>query len=76
MEKTQQLWHLLKHFQDVFSWNKGELRCYTIGKHAINTQGFPPYKVCPSILSFWEDAKVKRQIDVLVDFGKMRPNNS
>jgi len=76
MEKTQQLWHLLKCFQYVFSWNKGELRCCTIGEHAIDTQGFPPYKVSLSILSFWEDAKVKRQIDVLVDFGKMRLSNS
>jgi hypothetical protein len=76
MEKTQRLWHLLEHFQDVFSWNKGELRRYTIGEHGIDTQGFPPYKVFPSILSFWEDAEVKKQIDVLIDFGKMRSNNS
>jgi hypothetical protein len=27
-------------------------------------------------LSYWEEAEVKRQIDVLVDLGKMRPNNS
>ncbi len=27
-------------------------------------------------MSYWEEAEVKRQIDVLVDLGKMRPNNS
>jgi hypothetical protein len=37
VEKTQQLWHFLERFQDVFAWNKGELRCYTIGEHAIDT---------------------------------------
>ncbi len=76
MKKTQQLWHLLKCFQDVFSWNKGELGCCIIGEHAVDTKGFPPYKVSRGILSFWEEVEVKRQIDVLVDFGKMRPSNS
>jgi len=32
--------------------------------------------VFPSRLSYWEEAKVKRQIDVLVNLGKMRPSNS
>jgi hypothetical protein len=27
-------------------------------------------------LSYWEEAEVKRQIDVLVDLGKMRPSDS
>jgi hypothetical protein len=27
-------------------------------------------------LSYWEEAEVKRQIDVLVDMGKMRPSDS
>ncbi len=27
-------------------------------------------------MSYWEEAEVKRQIDVLVDLGKIRPNNS
>ncbi len=27
-------------------------------------------------MSYWEETKVKRQIDVLVDLGKMRPSNS
>jgi hypothetical protein len=31
--------------------------------------------VTPGRLSYWEEAEVKRQIDVLVDLGKMRPNN-
>jgi len=31
--------------------------------------------VSPSRLSYWEEVEVKRQIDVLVDLGKMRPSN-
>jgi hypothetical protein len=27
-------------------------------------------------LSYWEEAEVKCQIDVLVDMGKMRPSDS
>jgi hypothetical protein len=30
----------------------------------------------PGRLSFWEEAEVKRQIDELVDLGKMKPSNS
>jgi hypothetical protein len=75
-EKRQQLWKVLEHYQDVFVWNKGELGCCTIGEHFVDTQGFPPCKVSPSRLSYWEEAEVKRQIDVLVDLGKMKPNNS
>ncbi len=52
--------------QDVFAWNKGELGCI----------GFPPCKASPGRLSYWEEAEVKRQIDALVDLGKMRPSNS
>jgi len=29
-----------------------------------------------SRLSYWEEAEVKRQIDVLVDLGKMKPSDS
>jgi hypothetical protein len=75
-ENRQQLWKVLGRYQDVFAWNKGELGCCTIGEHSINTQGFPPCKVFPGRLSYWEEAEVKRQIDVLVDLGKMKPNNS
>jgi hypothetical protein len=46
-EMGQQLWRVLKQYQDVFAWNKGELGCCTIGEHTINTQGFPPCKVAP-----------------------------
>ncbi len=42
----------------------------------MDTQGFPPCKVSLSRLSYWEEAEVKRQIYVLVDLGKMKPNNS
>jgi len=62
-------------YQDVFAWNKGELVCCTIEEHFVDTQGFPPCKVSPRRLSYWEEAEVKRQIDVLVNLGKMKPNN-
>jgi len=53
-----------------------ELGCCTIGEHSIDTQGFPPCKLSLGRLSYWEEAEVKRQIDVLVDLGKMKPNDS
>ncbi len=60
----------------MFAWNKGELGCCTVGEHTIDTQGFPPCKVAPSQLSYWEEAEVKRQINVLVELGKMKPSDS
>jgi hypothetical protein len=60
----------------VFAWNKGELGCCTFGEHSIDTQGFPPCKVAPGQLSYWEEAEVKRQINVLVELGKMKPSDS
>jgi len=59
----------------VFAWNKGELGCCTVGEHSIDTQGFPACKVAFGRLSYWEAAEVKRQIDVLVELGKMKPND-
>jgi len=70
------LWRLLGRYQDVFAWNKGELGCCTIREHSIDTQGFPPCPVAPGRLSYWEEAEVKRQIDALVDLGKMKPSDS
>jgi len=75
-KKGQQLWEVLERYQDVFAWNKGELGCCTIGEHSINTQGFPPCKVAPGRLLYWEEAEVKRQINVLVELGKMKPSDS
>jgi hypothetical protein len=72
----QQLWATLEKYKDVFAWNKGELGCCTIDEHGIDTQGFPPCSASPGRLSYWEETEVKRQIDVLVDLGKMRPSNS
>jgi hypothetical protein len=72
----QQLWGILERYQDVFAWNKGELGCCTISEHSIDTQGFPPCKASPGRLSYWEEAEVKRQIDTLVELGKMRPSSS
>jgi hypothetical protein len=74
--KRPLLWNLLDRYHDVFAWNKGELGCCTIGEHSIDTQGFPPCRATPGRLSYWEEAEVKRQIDVLVDLGKMKLSNS
>jgi hypothetical protein len=72
----RQLWCVLEQYQDVFAWNKGELGCCNVGEHQIDTQGFPPCKVAPSRLSYWEEVEVNMQINVLVELGKMRPSNS
>ncbi len=56
--------------------DKGELGCCTVGEHSIDTQGFVPCRVTPGRLSYWEEVEVKRQIDVLVGLGKMKPSNS
>ncbi len=74
--KRPLLWKVLEGYQDVFAWNKGELGYCTVGEHSIDTQGFVPCRATPGRLSYWEEAEVKRQIDVLVDLGKMRPSNS
>jgi hypothetical protein len=74
-EEKKQLWKLLEHYQDVFAWNKGELGYCTLGEHVMDTQGFSPYKMSPSQLSYLEEVEVKKQIDVLVNLGKMKPNN-
>jgi len=42
----------------------------------VDTQRFPPCKTSPGQLSYWEEAEVKRQIDVLVELGKMKPSSS
>jgi len=39
-------------------------------------QGYPPCRVSLGRLSYWEEAEVKRQIDALVDLGKMKPSDS
>jgi hypothetical protein len=74
--KRPLLWKVLEGYQDVFAWNKGELGCCTVREHSIDTQGFVPCRATSGRLSYWEEAEVKRQIDVLVDLGKMRPSNS
>jgi hypothetical protein len=74
--KRPLLWKLLERYQDVFAWNKRELGCCIVGEHSIDTQGFPPCRIAPGRLSYWEEAEMKRQIDVLVDLGKMRPSDS
>jgi hypothetical protein len=66
---------MLERYQDVFAWNKGELGCCTVGEHVIDNQGFPPCRAAPGRLSYWEEVEMKRQIDTLVELGKMRPSN-
>ncbi len=73
--RQQQLWKILERYQDVFAWNKGELGCCTVGEHFVDTQGLPPCRASPGRLSYWEEAEVKRQIDALVELGKMRPSS-
>ncbi len=73
--KGHELWGVLEHYQDVFAWNNRELGCCTIGEHSIDTQGYPPCRVSPGRLSYWEEAEVMRQIDALVDLGKMKPSD-
>jgi hypothetical protein len=70
------LWGVLERYRDVFAWNKGEFGCCTVGEHSIDTQGFVPCRATPGRLSYWEEAEVKRQIDVLVGLGKMKSSNS
>jgi hypothetical protein len=73
--KGQELWGVLEQYQDVFAWNKRELGCCTIEEHSIDTQGYPPCRVSPGRLSYWEEAEIMRQIDALVDLGKMKPSD-
>ncbi len=40
----------------------------------MDTQGFLSCRTIPSKLSLWEEAEIKKQIDALVDLGKMKPN--
>jgi len=75
-QKRPLFWKVLERYQDVFAWNKGEIGCCTVGEHSIDTQGFLPYRATLGRLSYWEEAEVKQQIDVLVNLGKMRPSDS
>ncbi|CAK9229861.1 unnamed protein product [Sphagnum troendelagicum] len=76
-EKGQQLWKTLERYQDVFAWNKRELGCCTIEEHSIDTQGYPPCRVSPGRLSYWEEAETRRDSfpmplveDVISQLGK------
>ncbi len=70
-EQQKQLWDLLKEFQEVFAWHKRELGQCSVGEHTIDTQGLPPCCMTPGRVSFWEEAEVNRQIQALVNLGKM-----
>ncbi len=53
-----------------------ELGQCSIREHSIDTQGLPPCRMTPRRLSYWEEAKVNRQTQALVDLGKMCKNAS
>ncbi len=72
--KVNHLYKLFHQFFDVFVWHKGELGCCKIREHIVDTQGFPPCHITLSRLSFWEEVEVKRQIDVLMLLGKIKPS--
>jgi hypothetical protein len=40
----------------------------------VDTQRFPPCKTTPNKLSFWEEAEVKKKIDILITLRKMKPS--
>jgi hypothetical protein len=61
-EQHKHLWDLLEEFQEVFTWHKGELGQCSIGEHSIDIQGLPPCRMTLGHLSYWEEAKVNRQI--------------
>ncbi len=63
---------MLEDFIDVFAWHKGELGCYTIGEHAIDTQGFPPCHTTLGRLSYWKEVKMNKQIQALIKLSKMK----
>lgn len=46
-EEKKQLWKPLECYQDVFSWNKGELGYCTLREHDVDSQGISPCKVLP-----------------------------
>ncbi len=66
---------IIKLILGFFAWHKGELGCCRSREYVVDAQGFLPRKTTPSTLSFWEEVKVKKQIDTLVALGKMKPNS-
>ncbi len=71
-KQIKELLSLLKQFQDIFVWHKGDRGHYTIGEHTIDTQRLPPCQMTLGRLAYWEETKVNKQIQALVDLGKMR----
>ncbi len=75
-EQIEALWLLLEEFQDVFAWHKGELNNCSIGEHTIYTHGLPPCQMTSRRLSYREEVEVNRQIQTLVNIGKMHKSAS
>jgi len=56
-EQQKHLWDLLKEFQEVFAWHKGELgQCY-VGEQYIDTLGLPPCCITLGQLSIGKKLK-------------------
>jgi hypothetical protein len=69
---NKKLFDLLQEYQDVFTWHKGELSTCGLGKHTIDTHGFPPCRMTLGRLSFWEEVEVDMHIQTFVKLGKMQ----
>ncbi len=57
-DKASEFLHVLEAYANVFAWHKGELGCFVVGEHEIDTQGLPPYHTSLNRLSFWEEVEV------------------
>ncbi len=65
----------MENYVDVFTFHKRELGYCVVGEHVIDTQGLPPCHTIPNNLSFYEEAKVNKQIQTVVKLKKLRPNS-
>ncbi len=52
-KQIKELLSLLKQFQDIFVWHKGDRGHYTIGEHTIDTQRLPPCQMTLGRLAYW-----------------------
>jgi putative transposase len=61
----------LEEFQEVVAWHNGGLGQCSVRELSIDTQGISPCHITPERLSYWEEVEVNRQIQALVDLGRM-----
>jgi hypothetical protein len=76
LEYLEGLVKLTKRRKNAKGQIKGELGQCSMGEHTINTQGLPSCHMTLGRLSFWEEAEVIRQIQALVDLGKIHNSAS